>query len=145
MGLLLGFSVELGVIWPAVVLHFTTNVLVDLRVVGGVWLGLALFAVAAVALAAFVPPGVLGLQRRVDLPRRPRHGLSLDRQWRLTRRFGPLVCQAPFFSRPVTWIDDQVFADWPSVDMPRWWPRRGQSALRFRRRAGEPEGRRPDG
>jgi hypothetical protein len=72
----------------------------------------------------FILAGWLGLRRSVGLPQRPEYGLSLDRQWRITRRFGPLVCQSPLLRRVLTWADERPFADWPTVRPARWWPRR---------------------
>ena len=128
-GLLLGYLVvELAAIWPAILLHFTVNAVVVLHVIGGVWLDLAVEGSIFVGLVVFVLAGWLGLRRSVGLPKRRALGLSLGRQWRMTRRFGPLVCQSPLLRRPLTWADERPFTDWPSVNPPRWWPRRSRQA-----------------
>jgi membrane protease YdiL (CAAX protease family) len=124
-GLLFGYlTVELGAIWPAIVLHFTGNAIVVLHVVGGTWLSLAVRGTVGVGAVVFILAGWLGLRRSVGLPQRQEYGLSLDRQWRITRRFGPLVCQSPLLRRLLTWADERPFADWPTVRQARWWPRR---------------------
>ena len=126
-GLLLAYlAVELATIWPAILLHFTVNAVVVLHVIGGLWLDLAVEGSIFVGLVVFVLAGLLGLRRSVGLPQRRALGLNLGRQWRMTRRFGPLVCQSPLLRRPLTWADERPFADWPSVYRPRWWPRRSR-------------------
>jgi len=107
-GLLYGFLVvELGRLWPAIVIHALHNLTVTSALVAP-WLGaVVIYSIGAVAVVSVVR-GVPGLLTGIEPATKRSLGFSTASQNRLVARLEPFVGQSPEIRRPLSWVSPRL-------------------------------------